>query len=56
VRFRPLTVALMAAWAVLSLVAALQALAPDLWVVAALCLIAGYFLVIGLLPSRAAPT
>jgi phosphatidylcholine synthase len=56
VRCRPLTVALMAAWAVLSFVAVLQALAPDLWVVAALCLIAGYFLVIGLLPSRGSPT
>jgi phosphatidylcholine synthase len=52
VRFRALTVALLASWAVLAFIAVIQNLAPDIRISAALCLIAGYFLVIGLLPSR----
>ena len=55
-RFRALTVSLLAVWAVLALVAVAQGLAPDLPVTAALCLIAVYFLVIGLLPGRGTPT
>ena len=53
-RWRALTVALLALWAVLALVAVLQDLAPNVWVTAVLCLIAVYFLVIGLLPARRA--
>ena len=53
-RWRALTVALLALWAVLALVAVLQNLAPNGWVTAVLCLIAVYFLVIGLLPARSA--
>jgi phosphatidylcholine synthase len=53
-RWRALTVALLALWAVLALVAVLQELAPNGWVTAVLCLIAVYFLVIGLLPARSA--
>jgi hypothetical protein len=32
-----------------------QRLTPEPWITAALCLIAAYFLLIGLLPARAAP-
>ena len=55
-RFRTLTVALLALWTALALVTVHQGLAPGGWVTAALCLIAGYFLVIGLLPGRGSPT
>jgi phosphatidylcholine synthase len=51
-RFRPLTVALLALWAVLALAAVLHGLAPDLWVTSGLCGIALYFLLIGLLSPR----
>jgi phosphatidylcholine synthase len=54
--FRVLTVSLLALWAVLAFVAVVQGLAPPLGVTAALCLIAVYFLVIGLLPVKGAPT
>jgi phosphatidylcholine synthase len=51
-RLRALTVVLLAAWALLALVAVLQGLAPAFWVTAALCAIAIYFLLFGLLPER----
>jgi len=54
--FRALTVSLLALWVVLAFVAVMQGLAPPLGVTAALCLIAVYFLVIGLLPANRAPT
>ena len=51
VRFlRPVTIALVALWTALALVALLYDLEPDFWVMAALCAIAFYFLVSGLLP------
>jgi phosphatidylcholine synthase len=56
VRLRILTVALLAIWAVLALVALVQDLAPSFSVTAALCLIALYFLTIGLLPRPRSPT
>ena len=56
VRLRILTVALLAIWAVLALVALVQDLAPNFSVTAALCLIALYFLTIGLLPRPRSPT
>jgi phosphatidylcholine synthase len=49
---RMITVALLALWAFFALVAVWQSLAPQFWVVAALCLIGIYFLVIGLFPAR----
>jgi phosphatidylcholine synthase len=55
-RLRVLTVALLAIWAVLALVALVQDLAPGFSVTAALCLIALYFLTIGLLPRPRSPT
>ncbi len=51
-RLRWLTVALLAAWAVLAGIAVLESLAPDGRVVTALCAIAVYFLVAGFLPAR----
>ena len=51
---RPVTVALLALWAVLALSAVLHDLAPGPWVNLALCAIAVYFLVVGLVPARAA--
>jgi phosphatidylcholine synthase len=53
-RLRLVTVALLALWAVLALVAVLQGLAPALWVTATLFAIAVYFLLFGLLPQRRA--
>ena len=55
-RLRWLNMAALALWAGLALAAVLQGLAPHPWVTAALCLIGGYFLVAGLLPTRAAST
>ena len=55
-RLRWLTLGVLVLWAVLALVALLQGLAPQPWVTAALCLIAIYFLVIGLVPARAEAT
>jgi phosphatidylcholine synthase len=52
-RMRSVTVALLAVWAVLALLAVLDNLAPDAWVTAALCAIAIYFMSVGLLPARA---
>jgi phosphatidylcholine synthase len=50
---RTVTVAMLALWAILAFVAVWQNLAPQPWIVAALCLIGVYFLVIGLVPARA---
>ena len=53
VRLRPLTMMMLAAWAVLAAFALFRdALAPNIWITAALCIIALYFLAIGLLPAR----
>jgi phosphatidylcholine synthase len=50
-RWRALTVALLTLWVVLAVAAVRQGLAPETWVTAALCLIAVYFLAVGLLPA-----
>jgi phosphatidylcholine synthase len=55
-RFRATTVALLVLWAALAAAALWQGLAPDFWIVAALCLIGAYFLGIGLVPTRRPPT
>ena len=51
-RLRAVTVALLTLWAALALAAVKQGLAPESWVTAALCLIAVYFLGLGMLPHR----
>jgi phosphatidylcholine synthase len=51
-RLRWLTVGLLALWAVLAAAAVFQELEPPFWVNAALCVLAIYFLLIGLLPQR----
>jgi phosphatidylcholine synthase len=55
-RLRTVTVALLTLWAALALAAVRQGLAPESWITAALCLIALYFLVLGLLPPRQVAT
>ena len=55
-RLRSLTVALLALWAVLAIVAVWQELAPPFWVDAGLCVLAIYFLLIGLWPQRMPPS
>jgi len=50
-RLRTVTVALLTLWAALALAAVRQGLAPELWITIGLCVLAGYFLAIGLLPS-----
>jgi phosphatidylcholine synthase len=55
-RLRTVTVALLTLWVALALAAVRQGLAPESWITAALCLIAIYFLVLGLLPPRQAST
>jgi phosphatidylcholine synthase len=50
------TVALLTLWAGLALAAIKQGLSPEPWITAALCLIAVYFAVVGLLPARPNPT
>lgn len=52
VRLRALTLALLAAWGVLAVVAVVENLQPGVWVVTGLCLIALYFLLFGLIRSR----
>jgi phosphatidylcholine synthase len=52
-RLRAVTVALLTLWAALALAAVKQGLAPAPWISAALCLIAVYFVGVGLLPARA---
>jgi phosphatidylcholine synthase len=54
-RLRTVTVALLTLWAVLALAAVKQELAPAPWMSAALCLIAVYFVLVGLLPARSDP-
>jgi phosphatidylcholine synthase len=51
-RWRGVTVALLTLWAVLALAAVRQELEPEFWITAALCLIAVYFLMVGLLPRE----
>jgi phosphatidylcholine synthase len=51
-RLRPVTLALLVLWAMLAIVAVYDGLAPANWVTAGLSAIAGYFLLIGLLPPR----
>jgi phosphatidylcholine synthase len=55
-RLRWLTLGILLLWAALALVTLLHGLAPQPWVTAGLCLIAVYFLVIGLVPARAKAT
>jgi len=52
---RTLTVTMLALWAALAFTAVWQNLAPAHWVVAALCIVGVYFLVIGLFPTRIGP-
>ncbi len=47
-RFRIVNIALLALWALLALLAVVQSLAPGPWVTAPLCLIALYFMAIGI--------
>ena len=54
-RLRTVTVALLTLWAALALAAVKQGLAPEPWISAALCLLAGYFVLVGLLPARNDP-
>jgi phosphatidylcholine synthase len=49
---RPLTLALTVLWAMLAIAALHADLQPEFWVKAALCAIALYFLLFGLLPGR----
>ena len=49
---RSVTLTLLALWAVLAGIALYERLQPDVWVKAGLCAIAGYFLLLGLLPQR----
>ena len=51
---RPVTLALLALWAVLAALALYDGLQPGFWIKAVLCVIACYFLLIGLLPRRRA--
>jgi len=51
-RLRPVTIALLLLWSMLAVAAVWQGLAPAPWINVALCLIAGYFVVAGLLPAR----
>lgn len=48
-RLRPLSVALLALWSVLALVAIIQDMAPGPWIIVALCGIGLYFFSVGLL-------
>src|SRR5215203_593421 len=54
-RLRAVTVALLTLWGVLALAAVRQGLAPAPWISAALCLIAVYFVLVGVLPARSDP-
>lgn len=51
-RLRTVTVALLTLWAALALAALRQALSPEFWVTLGLCVIALYFLAVGLVPGR----
>jgi len=52
-QWRPVNIALLAAWAILAFVAVVQDLSPALYVTIPLCLIAIYFFLIGLLRKTA---
>ena len=52
VRLRPLTLALLAAWGVLALVALSRDMTPGFWVTIALCVIALYVIAVGLLRPK----
>ena len=52
-QWRPVNIALLAAWAILAFVAVVQDLSPALYVTIPLCLIALYFFLIGLLRKTA---
>lgn len=52
VRLRLLTIALLALWAVLAIVAVVEGLNPPGWVILGLCACALYFLLFGLIPFR----
>ena len=54
-RLRTVTVALLTLWAVLAAAAVKQGMAPESWVIAGLCVLALYFLAIGLVPIRDEP-
>jgi phosphatidylcholine synthase len=51
-RFRAVTLSLLIVWAFLAAAALHAGLAPDFWIKAGLAIIAGYFLLVGLLPQR----
>jgi phosphatidylcholine synthase len=51
-RLRTVTVALLTLWAALALAALRQGLSPEFWITIGLCLIALYFLAVGLVPGR----
>jgi phosphatidylcholine synthase len=51
-RLRALTLTLLAVWAVLAGIALYEGLTPAVWVNVALCVIAAYFGLVGLLPQR----
>jgi phosphatidylcholine synthase len=51
---RPVTLMLLALWAVLAPLAIYEKLQPDAWIKVALCVIASYFFLVGLLPQRRA--
>jgi phosphatidylcholine synthase len=55
-RFRVLTLALLALWSILASMAVAPRRAPATRGRAAVCLIAVYFIAVGLLPSRREPT
>jgi phosphatidylcholine synthase len=55
-RLRPVTIVLLLLWSTLAVAAVWQGLAPAPWIDVALCLIAGYFVVVGLLPARGGDT
>lgn len=55
-KMRAVTVVMLALWGTFALVALREGLSPDPWITAALCLIAVYFCVLGLLPARRDPT
>jgi len=50
--WRPVTVILLLLWAVLAIEAVLSGFELDVWMQAAMCAVAGYFLLFGLLPPR----
>ncbi len=52
VRLRLLTIALLAVWAVLAIIAVVDDMRPDLWVTVGLCACAVYFTLFGLIPAR----